>query len=121
MVYVLLAKIDHTIYKSNAYTSVIRRQKRLENINHTQCHLGKWYVGTAKDKFSQTNAYSKVDTPHSEIHRLINLNLSYVHPTDRVIENHKEIIENFTKIEENSLKMYDYLEEMIKESEHSFN
>lgn len=121
MVYVLLAKIDHTIYKSNAYTSIIRRQKRLESMNHTQCHLGKWYVGTAKEKFSKTDAYSKVDAPHSEIHRLTNLNLSYVYPTDRVIENHKEIIENFTKIEENSLKMYDYLEEMIKESESSFN
>jgi methyl-accepting chemotaxis protein len=117
MVYVLLAKIDHTIYKSNAYTSIIRRAKRLDNINHTQCHLGKWYVETAKEKFSKTNAYSKVEAPHSEIHRLVNLNLTFIHPTDRVIENHKEIIDNFTKIEENSLKMYDYLEEMIKESE----
>lgn len=117
MVYVLLAKIDHTIYKSNAYTSIIRRTKRLDNINHTQCHLGKWYVSTAKEKFSKTNAYAKVEAPHSEVHRLVNLNLTFIHPTDRVIENHKEIIENFTKIEENSLKMYDYLEEMIKESE----
>lgn len=121
MVYVLLAKIDHTIYKSNAYTSIIRRQKRLENMNHTQCHLGKWYLGTAKNKFSKTNGYSKVDAPHSEIHRLTNLNLSYIHPTDRVIENHKEIIENFIKIEENSLKMYDSLEEMVKESEQPLN
>ena len=116
MVHVLLAKIEHTIYKSNAYTSIIRRTKRLENTNHTQCNLGKWYVGTAKDKFSKTNMYSKVDIPHAEIHRLVNLNLTYVHPTDRVIENHKEIIENFKNIEENSLKMYDYLEEMVKES-----
>lgn len=117
MVYVLLAKIDHTIYKSNAYTSIIRRTKRVENINHTQCHLGKWYAATAKDKFNKTNAYSKVDVPHAEIHRLVNLNLTYIHPTDRVIENHKDIIDNFKKIEENSLKMYDYLEEMIKEDE----
>lgn len=121
MVYVLLAKIDHTIYKSNAYTSIIRRQKRLENMNHMQCHLGKWYEGTAKEKFSKTNGYSKVEVPHAEIHRLVNLNLALVHPTDRVIEKHKEIIENFTKIEENSLKMYDYLEEMIKESEQPLN
>ncbi len=117
MVYVLLAKIDHTIYKSNAYTSIIRRTKRLEKMNHTECHLGKWYTGIAKDKFSKTNAYSKVDAPHHEIHRLVNLNLSYIEPSDRVIENHKEIIENFMKVEENSLKMYGYLEDMVKESE----
>ena len=117
MVYVLLAKIDHTIYKSNAYTSIIRRIKRLEHISHTQCHLGKWYVGVAKEKFSKTNGYGKVDTPHSEIHRLVNLNLAFIDPIDTVIENHQQIIDNFTKIEEHSLKMYDYLEEMIKESE----
>lgn len=117
MVYVLLAKIDHTIYKSNTYTSIIRRTKRVENTSHTQCHLGKWYTGAAKEKFSKTNAYSKVDAPHSEIHRLTNLNLAYIHPSDRVIENHKEIIANFIKMEENSTKLYHYLEDMIKEVE----
>lgn len=117
MVYVLLAKIDHTIYKSNTYTSIIRRTKRVESTSHTQCHLGKWYAGVAKEKFSKTDAYSKVDAPHSEIHRLVNLNLAYVHPSDTVIENHKEIIANFIKMEENSIKMYNYLEDMIKEVE----
>ncbi|MDD5212781.1 MAG: methyl-accepting chemotaxis protein [Sulfuricurvum sp.] len=117
MVYVLLAKIDHTIYKSNAYTSVIRRTKRLETMSHTQCHLGKWYMGTAKEKFSKTNAYAKVETPHSEIHRLVNINLSFIQPEDKVIENHNEIINNFKKLEENSLKMYEYLEEMVNESQ----
>jgi methyl-accepting chemotaxis protein len=121
MVYVLLAKIDHTIYKSNAYTSVVRRTKRVENTNHTQCHLGKWYQGIAKNKFSKTNAYPKIDLPHSEIHRLVNINLGYIHPADRVVENHKEIIENFKKIEENSLQMYTHLEEMVKESELPLN
>jgi hypothetical protein len=117
MVYVLLAKIDHTIYKSNAYTSIIHRTRRSDELKHTDCHLGKWYAGTAKEKFSKTAAYAKVDTPHHEIHRLINQNLTYIDPTDRVIENHKEIIANFEKLEENSLRMYDYLEEMIKEAE----
>ncbi|HEX5623068.1 MAG TPA: methyl-accepting chemotaxis protein [Sulfuricurvum sp.] len=117
MVEVLLAKIDHTIYKSNAYTSIIRRHQRLDPTGHTQCHLGKWYAGVAKDKFAKTNAYAKVDAPHHEIHRLVNLNLTYIHPTDRVIEHHNEIIENFKKIEDNSHKMYEYLEEMIKEAE----
>lgn len=117
MVHVLLAKIEHTIYKSNTYTSVIRRIKRVESTTHTQCNLGKWYAATAKDKFGKTNAYAKVDLPHAEIHRLATLNLAFVHPVDRVIENHKEIIDNFIKLEENSLKMYDYLEEMVKESE----
>ncbi len=121
MVYVLLAKIDHTIYKSNAYTSIIRRIKRVDNTSHTECHLGQWYIGTAKEKFSKTNAYAKVEAPHSEIHRLVNINISFISPEDRVIKNHEEIINNFKKIEENSLKMYGYLEEMVKESEQPLN
>ena len=117
MVHVLLAKIDHTIYKSNTYTSVVRRTKRTENTAHTECHLGKWYLTMAKEKFSKTNAYTKIDAPHMEIHRLTNRNLSFVDPIDKVVENNVEIIDNFLKIEENSLRMYEYLDEMIKESE----
>lgn len=117
MVYVLLAKIEHTIYKSNGYTSIIRRIRRLDSMDHTQCHLGKWYTGIAKEKFSKTTAYTKVDDPHHEIHRLVNLNLSYIDPTDKVVANHKEIINNFIEMEKNSTKMYEYLAQMLKESE----
>lgn len=114
MIYILLAKIDHTIYKSNAYTSVIRRERRLDQMSHRECHLGQWYAGLAKEKFGATQAYGLVETPHSEIHRLVNINLGFVDP-DRVVENHKEIIANFEEMERNSHKMYQYLEQMIKE------
>lgn len=115
MIYILLAKIDHTIYKSNAYTSIIRRDKRLDQIGHTECHLGKWYLGLAKEKFGKTQAYGLVDKPHSEIHRLVNINLGYINP-DRVVENHKEIIANFEEMEVNSQAMYQQLESMIVEA-----
>lgn len=116
MVYVLLAKIDHTIYKSNAYTSIVRRQKRMEIQNHTECRLGQWYNGFAKEKFGKTQAYPKIEKPHSEIHRFVNLNLSFIDPTDRVVENHQTIIANFEKMEEYSQEMYRYLESMVNES-----
>ncbi|MCK9373251.1 MAG: methyl-accepting chemotaxis protein [Sulfuricurvum sp.] len=115
MVYVLLAKIDHTIYKSNAYTSIVRRHKRMDIQNHAECRLGQWYNGFAKEKFGKTQAYSKIEKPHSEIHRYVNLNLSFIDPVDKVIENHQTIIANFEKMEEHSQEMYGYLEAMVNE------
>lgn len=115
MIYILLAKIDHTIYKSNAYISIIRREKRLDQMSHRECHLGQWYTGLAKEKFGKTQSYGLVETPHSEIHRLANINLGFVDP-DSVVENHKQIIANFEEMERNSQKMYQYLEQMIKEA-----
>ena len=115
MIYILLAKIDHTIYKSNAYTSIIRREKRLDQIGYTECHLGKWYAGLAKEKFGKTQSYTSVDKPHSEMHRLINMNMAYIEP-DSVTENHIKIIENFEEMEVNSQRMYQHLESMIVEA-----
>lgn len=116
MVYVLLAKIDHTIFKSNAYTSIVRREKRLDLQTPAESRLGQWYNGHAKEKFGHTQSYAKISKPHHEIHRLANANLAYIDPTDRVVDNYKTIIANFTKMEENSHEMYEYLEAMIVEA-----
>lgn len=117
MVYVLLAKIDHTIYKSNAYTSIVRREKRMEPQSHTECRLGQWYNGFAKEKFGKTKAYPQIEKPHHEIHRLVNANMQFIIPNDRVIQNHEAIIANFTEMEKNSMEMYDHLEKMLAELE----
>jgi len=117
MVFVILAKIDHTIYKSNAYSSIFRRELRTEFENHTQCQLGQWYTGTAKDKFSFTQAYSKIDAPHKKIHTLVDRNISFIQPKDLVVENREEIMENFKHIEAEGAKLYELMEEMLSESD----
>jgi len=117
MIHVLLVKIDHTIYKSNAYTSIVRRQKRMEPQNHTECSLGQWYKGFGKEKFGMTNAYPMIDKPHSDIHRYVNANLEFITPTDRVVENHKQIIANFEAMEKSSSEMYGLLKMMLDEIE----
>jgi methyl-accepting chemotaxis protein len=117
MVFVILAKIDHTIYKSNAYSSVFRRFKRSEFPNSAGCDLGKWYYGDAKEHFGHTQAYKEMDKPHQAIHRLVDENISYVHPVDKVLENREKVIENFKELEMQSTAMYDYMAQMLAETE----
>lgn len=116
MVFVVLAKIDHTIYKSNAYSSVFRREKRIEFPSHTSCSLGQWYTGPAKIKFGHLVAYKEMDRPHHEIHRLVDKNISYIEHQDKLLENKEEVIQNFKDMEENSTRLYSLMEEMLQES-----
>ena len=113
MVYVVLSKIDHTIYKSNAYSSVFRREKKIEFPSTTSCSLGKWYNGYANKKFGHCSSYKAIAHPHNEIHRLVDKNISFVYPDDRVLENKDEVITNFQDVEKNSTEMYKLMEEML--------
>lgn len=117
MVFVILAKIDHTIYKSNAYSSIFRREVRTDFLSHTQCHLGKWYLGAAKEKFSHTHSYAKLDAPHKRIHTLVDRNISFIEPSDNVVANKEEIISNFKEIEEQGHNLYELMEKMLDEAD----
>lgn len=116
MVFVVLAKIDHTIYKSNAYSSVFRREKRIDFPDVTSCSLGKWYDTLAKEKFSHLDAYKAIAKPHKEIHNLVDKNISYIDPEDKVLENKDEIVENFKLLETSSAELYQIMEEMLERS-----
>ncbi|QSZ42827.1 chemotaxis protein [Sulfurimonas aquatica] len=114
MVFVVLAKIDHTIYKSNAYSSVFRRKKRIDFPDVHSCNLGKWYLGSAKEKFSYSPIYKEIEKPHIKIHQLVDKNISYIEPEDRVLENSDEIVENFQNIEKLSTLLYQLMEDMLE-------
>lgn len=116
MVFVVLAKIDHTIFKSNAYSSVFRREKRIEFPTAKTCSLGKWYDGVAKEKFGHCQSYKAMNVPHHEIHRLVEQNISFIYPKDLVVANKEKIIKNFKDMETSSTNLYNLMEEMLKQS-----
>lgn len=116
-VFVILAKIDHTIYKSNAYSSIFRREVRTTFLSPSQCQLGKWYSGAAKEKFAHTSSYAKIDAPHRNIHTLVDRNISFITPTDTVVKNKDEIIKNFKKIEAEGEFLHQLMEDMLDEAD----
>ncbi len=68
-----LVKIDHIIYKQNAYLTVADKRKEDEAkaiaVDHQSCRLGKWYYqGEGKACFAGLASYKRLENPHAKVH-----------------------------------------------------
>ncbi len=117
-VFVVLAKIDHVIFKSVTYDTIVEVDKSKTFTSHTECRLGKWYNGIGKDRFGKTNAYKSALAPHKEVHDKAITNLQYFKTKDTRLENEDTIIKNLQNMEENSDKLFLLLNEMLEEHKH---
>jgi len=119
-IFVVLAKIDHILYKSRAYNSLISLTKILKAVDSHSCNLGKWYDGEGQERFSKTSAYPQMAEPHNIVHTNANNNLSYIDTQDpeaEVIKNSDKIIESFDKMEAASEQLFSLLDQMLRETE----
>jgi len=117
-IFVLLAKIDHILYKSRAYNSVMSLKKVLQTSNPHECRLGKWYDSEGKRRFSATASYAKIAAPHAIVHDKANTNLTYLENDAELatIQHCDVIIENFNKMEEASTQLFTLMNSMLQES-----
>ncbi len=68
-IFIILIKLDHLLFKSNGYKTVFTDKVESDFADHHNCRLGKWYEsGLGKELFSKAPSYSKLDTPHSQVH-----------------------------------------------------
>jgi len=119
-IFVVLAKIDHILYKSRAYNSLISLNKILKAIDAHSCNLGKWYDTEGKERFSDTTAYTRMAQPHAIVHNNANHNLKYLDapdPETEVLTHADDIIENFDKMESASEELFSLMDQMLRESE----
>ena len=114
--FIILAKIDHIIFKSSAYTAIFRSEVVGKFTDHHNCRFGKWFDGEGREKFGFTEAYKKIELPHKKVHDKILENIGFVEPEDVVIENKEKLVQNFVEAEEQSEQLYKYLEEMLEQS-----
>jgi hypothetical protein len=64
-----LVKLDHLLFKTNAYIAMIHEESSTHFTDHHECRLGKWYdTGIGKERFSHTPSYKAMAQPHSEVH-----------------------------------------------------
>jgi len=117
-VFVTLAKIDHIIFKSKAYDTIVDADTAVSFTRHTECRLGKWYESTGKERFGSTNAYKTALTPHKSVHDTVHDNLQFINGTDTRVENEAIITENFRTMESSSNKLFHLLDDMTKEMQH---
>jgi len=114
--FIVLAKIDHVIFKSNAYNSMIDADASVQFADHKNCRLGKWYGTTAKEKFSKLESYPKIDAPHSKVHGSVEANKKYIVDADQRLENEADIIDNYKKMEQASDELFLLLDNLREES-----
>ncbi|MEF3192115.1 MAG: CZB domain-containing protein [Campylobacterales bacterium] len=113
--FVALAKVDHVIFKSNAYSSLIHGVKKAEFADHHNCRLGKWYSGPAKERFGHLPAYREAEAPHAEVHSRAFANLAYLGDEERIIAETDTIVKNFEAMEEASDKLFEKLDRMAED------
>jgi methyl-accepting chemotaxis protein len=116
-IFVVLAKLEHILYKSRVYNSIVSL-KMLEQQNTHQCALGAWYEGEGKRRFAETSSYSKISLPHESVHKNANKNLAYLSkdPDSNTLLNGEIITQNFDAMENASAELFSCLDQMLRES-----
>ena len=117
-VFITLAKIDHIIFKSNAYDTIVDADTTSIFSYHTDCRLGKWYETTGKERFGSTQAFQNAVAPHKDVHDSVHNNLKFLNGEDRRVDNETTIVENFEKMETASNKLFALLDKMSIEALH---
>ncbi|RTL55577.1 MAG: chemotaxis protein [Rhodocyclaceae bacterium] len=68
-----LAKVDHVVYKQNAYLAVNRGagsdEAKAVSVDEHNCRFGKWFESDAGAIFKKYGAYQRMATPHAGVHR----------------------------------------------------
>ena len=117
-IFVVLAKIDHILYKSRAYNSIISLKKFLEHEDAHSCNLGKWYESEGKERFNNTSSFTAMAMPHTIVHANVNTNLKYLDSqdsTDSILRHSDDILTNFDKMETASDELFSLLDHMLDE------
>ncbi|WP_434636305.1 methyl-accepting chemotaxis protein [Sulfurimonas sp. NW7] len=105
-----MAKLDHMVYKNNAYSSMLEGKLKFELSDHTQCRLGKWYADEGKKLFGKSSFYTNLQEPHKKVHDDIAKAMRML-GSDKV----DEIIKIFKDAEKASQELFTYLDNMVKE------
>ena len=111
--FVILAKLDHIIWKVNTYASAINKKPVFDFVDHHNCRLGKWYEqGAGKENFAGLTSYAPIVAPHERVHDA----------TRRVFEqlesgspNTTEIKQDFADMEKASHEIFELLDKLVLE------
>jgi len=115
-----LAKIDHIIFKTNAFSALFNGKTTHTFADHHNCRLGKWYEsGAGKAHFAHLPSYAKLNTPHMSVHNSVFANLEFIKDGDHVSENRDAVMQNFKSMEEASNELFGHMDKLLAESKTS--
>ncbi len=111
-----LVKVDHIIFKSKAYSTILESDTNAHISDHKSCRMGKWYLNEGEKRFGHTKAFKELDTPHALVHNSVFKNFEYVKDDSTLKYDHpQKIVANFAVMEEASQELYTKLNAMLDE------
>ena len=111
-----LVKVDHILFKSNAYSAVLTQNSAAKFADHKNCRMGKWYLGIGKERFGHTKSFKDMDTPHGIVHNIVFKNMEIVESGAIIKHDNPEILtQNFATMEDASSKLFILLNNMLVE------
>ncbi len=114
-VFMVLSKLDHLLFKANGYKTVFTGQATGSFASDNECRLGKWYFeGTGKEKFGKCASYSKMSTPHKDVHDNIKKAVDCV-SKGTCTEESQNVMTYFNDAEKASMKVVENLNSMLRE------
>jgi hypothetical protein len=116
--FVTLAKIDHIMFKSNAYKTLVNGKSEVTFSDHHNCRLGKWYEnGSGKERFAHLSSYKEIEKPHETVHNVVHKNIKFIENGDHTVEHKDEVVQNFKIMEDASQTLFTLMDSLIRESE----
>ncbi|MFP4487046.1 MAG: CZB domain-containing protein, partial [Campylobacterales bacterium] len=109
--FITLAKIDHIVFKANAYNSFSSQDSDFNVASETECLLGRWYHAEGKEKFGHLNEFTELHEPHKNVHNYIKEALNCV-KNGSCIENSDMVVENLQQMEDNSKILFDLMDKI---------
>ncbi len=107
-----MAKIDHMIFKNNAYAAGFEGKVDHEFSDHHACALGKWYEnGDGKSVFSSSPSYARLLEPHKKVHDEVKKAVQLLN--EDPMKHAKAIAKCFEDAEAASVQLFDILNEMV--------
>lgn len=108
-----MAKIDHMIFKNNAYAAGFEGKVTQQFSDHHSCALGNWYEhGEGRTTFASHPAYGKLLEPHKRVHEEVRRAMQLL--SEDPIKNGLNIAQCFQKAEEGSEELFSILNEMVE-------
>ncbi|MBC8237107.1 MAG: HAMP domain-containing protein [Helicobacteraceae bacterium] len=108
-----MVKLEHIIYKNNAYSSAFVGEVNQDAKNHTHCKFSQWYASNEiKSKFLENNAFRSVENPHNAGHEKISKIIAMLEDKNKFSSN--EIIKLFKDTEKDSKELFNYLDDMFR-------
>ena len=121
-IFIVLAKIDHILYKSRAYNAVLNEDSSLKITDDSNCRFGKWYNTEGKNRFGTTSSYSQIMAPHKKVHNMVEINVTYLKKNADLISPNisHDLIKNFQDMERSSDQLFSLLDNLVQEQKLSY-